>query len=166
MDRLVASKASVIQHLQRRRRELRTIDIDDLNNKRKVERQQGLRRRQLANVLFTKELQRRYGQQGIASACFHPGNVATGFASDTSSWMRHIVRNALGRRLMMTTPDKGGETPTWLAEGTPGQTCSLPSTTRRSRRPRQTSSTPRRTTPTSPKSCGSVATTRSPPRDD
>jgi NAD(P)-dependent dehydrogenase (short-subunit alcohol dehydrogenase family) len=42
----------------------------------------------LANILFTRELHRRFHSGGPSSAAFHPGNVASNFASDTSSWVR------------------------------------------------------------------------------
>ncbi|MET7770923.1 SDR family NAD(P)-dependent oxidoreductase [Nocardia sp. NPDC005366] len=122
MDRLIASNASVIQTTSNAAKMFGKIDIDDLNNTGKWSANKAYGDAKLANILFTKELQTRYGNMGIAAACFHPGGVATGFASDTSSWMRHIVRNPIGRRLMLITPDKGAETLTWLAEGTPGQT--------------------------------------------
>lgn len=122
MDRLVASRASVIQTSSSAAKAFGSLDLDDLDNSRKWSANKAYGDAKLANILFTKELHRRYGPRGIAAACFHPGVVATGFASDTSSWMRHIVRNPIGRRLMLITPDKGAETLTWLAGGTPGQT--------------------------------------------
>jgi NAD(P)-dependent dehydrogenase (short-subunit alcohol dehydrogenase family) len=122
MDRLIASKASIIQTSSNAAKMFGKIDIDDLNNRRKWSANKAYGDAKLANILFTKELQRRYGKQGIAAVSFHPGGVATGFASDTSSGMRHIVRNPLGRRLLLITPEKGAETLTWRAEGTPSQT--------------------------------------------
>ena len=52
---------------------------------------------------------------------FDPGNVATSFASETTSWFRFMYRTPL-KRLALTTPDKAAGTLTFLAEGTPGQT--------------------------------------------
>lgn len=58
------------------------IDFDDLMAERGY---LGLRvygRSKLANVLFTKELARRYGDKGVTSFAVHPGVVATGFGRD------------------------------------------------------------------------------------
>ena len=71
-------------------------------------------------MLFTKELHRRYADQGLAAAAFHPGGIATNFANDTSSVMRFAYHTPV--RHLMTSVDKGGSRLVWLAEGTPGQT--------------------------------------------
>ena len=97
------------------------IDLDDLGNERKYNPIKAYGDAKLANVLFTRELHRRYHDQGISTAAFHPGNVATNFASDTTSWFRYIYHTPL-KRLMLISPDQGGERLTWLAEGVPGVT--------------------------------------------
>jgi NAD(P)-dependent dehydrogenase (short-subunit alcohol dehydrogenase family) len=74
----------------------------------------------LANILFTRGLERRYGLHGLSAAAFHPGGVATNFASGTTTALRHLYRTRLGRRLMIT-PEQGAETLVWLAEGVAGQ---------------------------------------------
>lgn len=57
------------------------LDFDDLN----LDRARGAWRRyaasKLANVLFTRELHRRYAD-GISSFAVHPGTVRTGFGAD------------------------------------------------------------------------------------
>ena len=57
------------------------LDFDDLN----LERSRGAMRRyaasKLANVLFTRELHRRYGG-GVSAFAVHPGTVRTGFGAD------------------------------------------------------------------------------------
>ena len=65
-------------------------------------------------------MHRRYHGQGISAAAFHPGVVATNFASDTTSWFRFIYHTPVKR--LLTTPAKGAETLVWLAAGTPGTT--------------------------------------------
>ena len=72
----------------------------------------------LANILFTTELHRRYGEQGITTAAFHPGVVATNFAADSTSPMRHAYKSFLNR--FMLTPDQGADTLLWLATAPPG----------------------------------------------
>ena len=97
------------------------IDIDDLQNERDYSPNKAYGDAKLANILFTTELHRRHHDQGISAAAFHPGNVATNFASDTTSWFRFIYRTPI-KRLALISPEQGAETLTWLAEGTPGQT--------------------------------------------
>lgn len=63
----------------------------------------------LANILFTKELARRYGDQGLVSHAVHPGVVASGFAADGDTagwfnWMTTLIRP------FMITPAKGAAT--------------------------------------------------------
>ncbi|MFI7496295.1 SDR family NAD(P)-dependent oxidoreductase [Kocuria sp. M4R2S49] len=74
----------------------------------------------LANILFTRGLDRRYGRHGLTAAAFHPGGVATNFASGTSTALRFLYRTRLGRRLMIT-PEQGAETLVWLADGVAGR---------------------------------------------
>ncbi len=74
----------------------------------------------LANVLFTRGLERHHGDRGLAAAAFHPGGVATNFASSTTTALGLLYRTRLGRRLMIT-PEQGADTLVWLAEGTPGR---------------------------------------------
>ncbi|MET7770835.1 SDR family NAD(P)-dependent oxidoreductase [Nocardia sp. NPDC005366] len=121
IDRLIASKASIIQTSSSAAKSF-GINIDDLSNERKWSAGRAYGGAKFANILFTKELQRRYGEQGIAAVCFNPGATATGFAADAARWIRYMTRNPIVRRLLFTTPDKGAETLIWLAEGTPGQT--------------------------------------------
>lgn len=66
----------------------------------------------LANILFTRELARRHGDDGITAHCFHPGAVRTGFAQDEPGLFQSFVR--LGRAFLRS-PEKGGETGVYLA---------------------------------------------------
>jgi len=64
-------------------------------------------RSKLANILFTNELQRRYGADGIVSYSLHPGNVATELARHFTlynflGFIRHIF--------LMKTPWEGCQT--------------------------------------------------------
>jgi NAD(P)-dependent dehydrogenase (short-subunit alcohol dehydrogenase family) len=97
------------------------FDIDDLQNERGYSPERAYGNAKLENSLFTKELHRRYHEQGISAAAFHPGIVATNFASDTTSWWRYTYHGPL-RRLTTITPEKGALGLIWLAEGAPGVT--------------------------------------------
>ncbi len=121
MDRLIASNAAVIQSSSIGAKAFGHIDLDDLNNAKKWNPNKAYGDGKLANILFTRELHRRYHSQGLSAVAFHPGTVATNFASDTTSPIRFMYRTPLAR-LFLISSDKGGQALTWLAEGTPGTT--------------------------------------------
>jgi NAD(P)-dependent dehydrogenase (short-subunit alcohol dehydrogenase family) len=120
MDKLLASRASVIQTSSSGARLFGKIDLDDLNHDKDFTPQRAYGTSKLENILFTVELHRRYHRHGIVSAAFHPGAVATNFATDSDSFMRHIYRSRLGRRFMLSA-EKGANQMVWLAETTPDE---------------------------------------------
>lgn len=67
----------------------------------------------LANILFTKELQRRLTGTAATANCFHPGMVRTAFGADLSILMRAIfVMIALP---FAKSPEEGADSLVWLA---------------------------------------------------
>lgn len=94
------------------------LDLDDLDNDKKFSANKAYGDAKLANILHVRGLQARYRDQGISAVAFHPGNVATNFASDTTSIMRFIYQTPL-KRLNLISADKGGANLTWFVEGTP-----------------------------------------------
>lgn len=74
----------------------------------------------LANILFTRELHRRFHPQGLSVAAVHPGVVATSFSRSTLSPMRLIYNSALIRLPAFKTSAQGAEPLIQLARGTPG----------------------------------------------
>lgn len=122
MDTLIASRSTVLQTTTLHGGMVRELDLDDLDLDAHYDAVRAYNSAKLENVLFTKELHRRYHAQGISAAAFYPGNVATSFGSDTTSrLMRFLTTNRLSRSLLLTTPDKGAEQLVWLAEGRPGE---------------------------------------------
>jgi NAD(P)-dependent dehydrogenase (short-subunit alcohol dehydrogenase family) len=120
LDKLIAAGASVIQTSSFAARMTGKIEMDDLEHDRDFNANVAYGTVKLENILFTKELHRRYHDRGISSAAFHPGVVATGFAAESHSWLRHMYTNPIGR-LFMTSPEKGADQMVWLAEGRPGE---------------------------------------------
>jgi NAD(P)-dependent dehydrogenase (short-subunit alcohol dehydrogenase family) len=119
---LTASEAKVIQTSSVAAQRFGLLDIYDLQNEKKYSPDKAYGDAKLANILFTRELNRRYHDQGIAAVAFHPGIVATGFASDTTHWMRYLYHTPVIKHLMTISPAKGADPLVWLAEGTPGTT--------------------------------------------
>ncbi|MBD7956460.1 SDR family NAD(P)-dependent oxidoreductase [Microbacterium sp. Sa4CUA7] len=118
-ERLVESAAAVIQTSSVAARRFARFDIDDLQGERRYSASAAYGNAKLANVLFTKELQRRWGVDGVNAVAFHPGAVATSFASASPGSWRFVYTNPLSRRLL-TSAETGGSRLTWLALGTPG----------------------------------------------
>lgn len=121
MDKLIASRATVIQTTTLRGGNVRKLDLDDLNQDRRPSPIRAYNAAKLENVLFTKELHRRYHDQGLSAAVFYPGNIATNFGSETTSaLMKFLATNRISRAVLLTTPEKGADQLVWLAEGRPG----------------------------------------------
>ena len=118
---LTAGRATVVQTASQAARVFARFDIDDLQNERRYEPQRAYGNGKLANILFTRELHRRFGDQGIAAVAFHPGIVATSFASDTTHFMRWIYHTPL-KRLFTISAEQAADDLVWLAQGTPGTT--------------------------------------------
>ena len=119
MERLLDSGASVINTSSVANSLFAHFDIDDLEARRKYSPNRAYGNAKLANILFTRELDARYRTQGISTAAFHPGGVATSFASESTSMMRVMYRTVLNRFLI--SPEQGAQTLVWLATAAPGQ---------------------------------------------
>jgi NAD(P)-dependent dehydrogenase (short-subunit alcohol dehydrogenase family) len=119
LPKLIASRASVIQTSSVGARLFGKVEMGDLEHDQDFTPRRAYGTAKLENILFTVELKRRYGGDGIAAAAFHPGGVATNFAAESDSWMRHVYNNPIGRAFM-ASPEKGADQLVWLAEGTPG----------------------------------------------
>ncbi|WP_100444267.1 SDR family NAD(P)-dependent oxidoreductase [Glycomyces xiaoerkulensis] len=120
MDKLITSHASVIQTSSLGARWFGHIEMDDLEHERDFTPQRAYGTGKLANILFTTELHRRYHARGLAAAAFHPGGVATNFATESDSFMQRFYTSRFARALM-TSADKAAGQLVWLAEGTPGE---------------------------------------------
>lgn len=118
-ERLIESRASVIQTSSAAAQRFSRFDIDDLQGERDYSASAAYGNAKLANVLFTKELQRRFGGQGLSAVAFHPGVIASSFASASTGMWRWMYTNPLVSRLLTGTEVGGGRL-AWLALGTPG----------------------------------------------
>lgn len=120
MDKLIAARATVIQTSSVGARLASKLDLDDLDHDRNFGAVRAYNASKLENILFTKELHRRYHSQGISTAAIHPGNVATSFATESHSRLLKFITTNRLLRAMLTTPDKGADQLVWLAESRPG----------------------------------------------
>jgi NAD(P)-dependent dehydrogenase (short-subunit alcohol dehydrogenase family) len=117
MPRLIESRASVIATSSIAHR-YGSFDFDDLEARQGYRPERAYGTAKLANLLFVRELHRRFHDQGLSAAAFHPGVVSTSFAGQTNSALRVVYTSVLKR--LLRTPEQGAETLVWLAAGTPG----------------------------------------------
>ena len=68
----------------------------------------------LGNILFTRELPRRFGAQCLTAHAMHPGVVDSNFASHCEPGMRAYMESIKDRAV---TPDVPARTLAWLASG-------------------------------------------------
>ena len=119
MDTLVSSKATIINTSSIAHKVLSRFDANDINMKHAYTKYRAYGNAKLANVMFTKELDRRYKDSGIHTAAFHPGYVATNFASSSSGLLHAVYRSPLRRLFGFVTPEQGADTAVWLATSSP-----------------------------------------------
>ena len=117
MDTLTASQAKIINTASAANFHGK-LDLSDLKAEHGYRTYRAYGTGKLANILFTSELHRRFHNQGITTAAFHPGVVRTNFAADSTSHFRHAYRTLLNR--FMLSPDQGADTMLWLINGTAG----------------------------------------------
>ncbi len=118
LPRLVAAGGRVITTSSVAHRFGGRLDLDDLDSERRYSPERAYGASKLANILFTVELHRRFRAEGLLSAAFHPGVVATGFSADSSTALRLLYRTGLSR--FIRSPENGAETLLWLADGAEG----------------------------------------------
>jgi NAD(P)-dependent dehydrogenase (short-subunit alcohol dehydrogenase family) len=102
------------------------MHLDDLNwEHRRYDRWRVYGQTKLANLLFTKELQRRLDEAGsdVRALAAHPGYANTHLQSHTGSRVNHVLMNVVGNRLFAQS-DEMGALPTLFAatQDLPGDT--------------------------------------------
>jgi NAD(P)-dependent dehydrogenase (short-subunit alcohol dehydrogenase family) len=102
------------------------MHLDDLNwEHRRYDRWRVYGQTKLANLLFTKELQRRLSEAGspVRALAAHPGYASTHLQSHTGSRINHVLMNVVGNRLFAQS-DTMGALPTLFAatQDLPGDT--------------------------------------------
>ena len=88
------------------------LDWDDLQSQRSYRAMGVYGRSKLANLLITSELARRLDGTGVTVNAAHPGWVGTGFGANNGLMGQLITSLA---SWFARTPEKGAETPLWLA---------------------------------------------------
>lgn len=119
LDRLVQCRASVL-NTSSMANKLARGGFDDLDAVQKQNGSIAYASSKLANILFTKELHRRYHGAGISTAAFHPGPVASNFSAEVDNPMLGLVYRSPLRHLALIGTEQGSDELVWLASATPG----------------------------------------------
>lgn len=117
LPRLAASRAVVVATSSSVNK-MAKLDLDDLNAERRYSASASYAVAKLANIMFTKELQRHHADIGISAVSFQPGPVATNFAAQAHGATRLLYHSVLNRFLL--TPEKGADTLVWLVNSRRG----------------------------------------------
>jgi NAD(P)-dependent dehydrogenase (short-subunit alcohol dehydrogenase family) len=89
-----------------------TLDFDDLQAAKGYSAIRAYGRSKLCNILFTRELARRWSGTGVTANCLHPGFVATRFGDRSGGFLSGVMRIA---KNFAISPEKGAETIVYLA---------------------------------------------------
>jgi NAD(P)-dependent dehydrogenase (short-subunit alcohol dehydrogenase family) len=111
-ERLLASSAARVVNTASDAHRGSMLDFDDLQAQKSFSGIKVYGRSKLCNILFTRELSRRWSGQGITANSLHPGFVATRFGDGSGGWLSSAVRLA---KTVAISPEKGAETLVYLA---------------------------------------------------
>jgi NAD(P)-dependent dehydrogenase (short-subunit alcohol dehydrogenase family) len=110
-DRLLASRARIVNTASAAHKRC-SIHFDDLQSAKSYSPFKVYGRSKLCNILFTRELARRWGKEGVTANCLHPGFVASRFAEGSSGLISCFIGVA---KLFAISPEKGAQTIVYLA---------------------------------------------------
>ncbi|MGH2381061.1 MAG: SDR family oxidoreductase [Candidatus Limnocylindria bacterium] len=113
LERLKASAPARVVTVSSGAQSMGEIDFDDLMGEHKYSGQQAYNQSKLANVMFTYELARRLAGTGVTATALHPGVTSTAFSAEDPA--RAFAPLVAVLRPFMRSPQKGAETPVYLA---------------------------------------------------
>lgn len=113
LDRLIASAPARVVTVSSGAQSMGKIDFDDLMGEQKYSGSRAYNQSKLANVMFTYELARRLEGTGVTATALHPGMTNTSFSAEDPS--RVFAPLVAVLRPFMRSPEKGAETPVYLA---------------------------------------------------
>ncbi|MGO9385210.1 MAG: SDR family NAD(P)-dependent oxidoreductase [Mycobacterium sp.] len=119
LEVLVGSRATIVNTTSSSQTLLRRVTITDFETTDRRRPSVAYALAKLANILFTRELHRRYRADGLSVAVVHPGYVDTNIGDASGSRLLKVMRRTPVRRLTATA-DEGADQLVWLASSTPG----------------------------------------------
>jgi retinol dehydrogenase-12 len=111
-ERLLASSPARIVNTASDAHTGRVLDFDDLQSAKGFSALNVYGRSKLCNILFTRELSRRWSGKGVTVNCLHPGFVATRIGNGSGGFPSHAARLA---KTFAISPEKGAQTLVYLA---------------------------------------------------
>ena len=118
-ERLVAARGRVITtSSQASAARGAAVIIEDLDMADGYDGLRAYKASKLANVLFTRELARRWGPLGVSAAAAHPGIVRSQWGRSGPVAVRLVIKSPV--RLALRSPERGADTLVWLATSIPG----------------------------------------------
>ncbi|MGE2712960.1 SDR family NAD(P)-dependent oxidoreductase [Mycolicibacterium litorale] len=119
LERLVESGASVLNTSSMANKFAR-VDFGDLDAVQNQNGSVAYGTSKLANILFTKELHRRYHSAGISTAALHPGPVASNFSAEVNNPLFGLLYRSPLRHVALIGTEQGSDELVWLASARPG----------------------------------------------
>jgi NAD(P)-dependent dehydrogenase (short-subunit alcohol dehydrogenase family) len=111
-DRLRATPGARVVNTSSDAHKRGRLDFDDLQSAKNYRGFPVYGLSKLCNILFTRELAKRWRDTGVTVNCLHPGFVSTRFGDNSGGMFQRIVRVA---KLFAISPEKGAETIIYLA---------------------------------------------------
>jgi NAD(P)-dependent dehydrogenase (short-subunit alcohol dehydrogenase family) len=111
-ERLMASTPARVVNTASNAHKRAQLDFADLQSAHGYGGFKVYGRSKLCNILYTRELARRWAGTGLTVNCLHPGFVATRFADQSGGLFSYIVRMA---KMFAISPEKGADTIVYLA---------------------------------------------------
>jgi retinol dehydrogenase 12 len=111
-ERLLASAPARVVNTSSNAHTRARLDFDDLQSAHGYRGFKVYGRSKLCNVLYTRELARRWAGTGVTANSLHPGFVATRFADESGGLFSYVVRMA---KTFAISPEKGADTIVYLA---------------------------------------------------
>jgi NAD(P)-dependent dehydrogenase (short-subunit alcohol dehydrogenase family) len=111
-DRLRAAAPARVVNVASDAHKGEKLDFDDLQAAKSYRGLHVYGRSKLCNILYTRELARRWEGSGITANSLHPGFVSTRFGDQSGGLLSFAVRAA---KAFAISPEKGAETIVYLA---------------------------------------------------
>jgi NAD(P)-dependent dehydrogenase (short-subunit alcohol dehydrogenase family) len=111
LDRLMGSRARIVNTASSAHKGC-SVDFDDLQSAKRYSPLEVYGRSKLCNILFTRELARRWGKDGVTANCLHPGFVASRFGESSGGFISRLI--GVGK-IFAISPEKGAQTLVYLA---------------------------------------------------
>lgn len=112
-ERLMAAAPARVVNTASNAHRRAVLDFEDLQSARGYRGFTVYGRSKLCNILYTRELARRWAGTGVTANCLHPGFVATRFGDESGGLLSYGVRAA--KMMFAISPEKGADTLVYLA---------------------------------------------------